>query len=622
MSSTGVKLSRISTVVASIVLSIIMISLVTLLFSQPEQGTASAKMMSDISQLDPLVASTPRDFILPGTQPNNLIHQIVPPDSCANCHAYYADVTGQPQESETWRAWSGSMMSQAGRDPVFFAALDIANADAASSGEFCLRCHIPRGWLDGRSEATDGSQMTAEDREGVQCAVCHRMVDPVYTDENPPRDIEILAGLNAPVSFIGSGSIVVDPLDHRRGPFDIVAELGGDFDPHKAWGAEDTLVSPYHQEASFCGTCHDINNPMFTWDEVSQEYQPNPLDQAGDPVGGFPIERTYSEWQLSAFNSEQGIFAPQFGGNKKYVSICQDCHMRDITGTGGAFFGGTYILRNDMPLHDLTGANTWVPQIIVNHPVFSATFNGDPERKNALMAGIDRARYMLQNAASLDVFHQDNKLSVTVFNQSGHKLPSGYVEGRRMWLQIEGFNAAGELIYTSGAYDEQTGILKGYHSDPVLKVYEAEQGLTESWAAQLGLPAGPSFHFVLNNQVVHDNRIPPKGYQFEAFEGAGAAPYTDGVADPDIYADGQSWDTTVYELPEDVAYGVVRLLYQTASKEYIEFLRDNNPYAGNNNGEILYDLWTKSGRSQPELMVERPFSANTQRQFLPSIQRP
>ena len=45
------------------------------------------------------------------------------------------------------------MMAQAGRDPVFYAALDIANADAAFSGDFCLRCHVPRGWLDGRHSA-------------------------------------------------------------------------------------------------------------------------------------------------------------------------------------------------------------------------------------------------------------------------------------------------------------------------------------------------------------------------------------------------------------------------------------------------------------------------------------
>ncbi|NCF65876.1 MAG: hypothetical protein GWP61_07875 [Chloroflexi bacterium] len=613
-------MKRKRTLILSVTSALILFGVVLSLISEPLSAPLAANNLGD-NELNPLVPSTPRDFLLPGTQPDNLIHNITSPQLCTACHAGYATRTGQPKETETWTAWAGSMMAQAGRDPLFYAALDVANGDAAHSGEFCLRCHMPSGWLEGRSSASDGSAMTAKDLEGVQCAVCHRMVDPVSSAGNPTRDSQILADLESPVSFIGSGSMVVDPEDYRRGPFDVVADQG--FDPHILWGAEATLVSPYHQESAFCGTCHDINNPMFTWDEAAQEYKPNPLNQPGDPANGFPIERTYSEWRESAFNSEEGVYAPQFGGNKQYVSTCQDCHMRDITGVGGVFIGGVdFVTRDDLPLHDLTGANTWVPQIIPLHPVFSATFKTSPARSEALKYGIERARLMLKNAAALDVYRQDNQLVVTVANRSGHKLPSGYVEGRRMWLQVEGYDAGGQLIYSSGKYDQATGELQGYHTDPTLKVYEAEQGLTDDWAFQIGLAPGPSFHFALNNQVVNDNRIPPRGYTFEAFNKAGAAPYTDGKPDPDRYPDGHSWDTTLYELPDGVARGVVRLLYQTASKEYIEFLRDNNPYAGNNNGKILYDLWQQSGRSQPELMAEYEFGLNTTRHHLPAIQRP
>ncbi len=613
-------MKRKRTLLLSAAAALLLFSVLLSLISQPLSVPVAANRLEDIA-LIPRVPSTPRDFILPGTQPDNLIHLITPPQQCVNCHAGYSIITGQPKETETWTAWAGSMMAQAGRDPLFYAALDVANGDAAHSGEFCLRCHLSRGWLEGRSSATDGSAMTPEDLEGVQCAVCHRMVDPVSSAENPARDSQILADLQAPVSFIGSGSMVIDPEDYRRGPFDIISDLGN-FDPHKEWGAESTLISPYHQESAFCGTCHDINNPMFTWDEATQEYKPNPLDQPGDADLGFPIERTFSEWRESAFNSKAGVYAPQFGGNKQYVSTCQDCHMRDITGVGGVFFGSNYVTRDNMPLHDLTGANTWVPQIIPLHPVFSATFKNNPARADALNYGVERARYMLKNAAALDVYRHDKQLVVTVANRSGHKLPSGYVEGRRMWLQVEGYDATGQMIYSSGKYDQDTGVLQGYQTDPALKVYEVEQGLTTNWATQIGLPPGPSFHFALNNQVVNDNRIPPLGYTFEAFDESGAAPYTDGQPDPNRYQDGQFWDTTFYDLPDGVVRGVVRLLYQTASKEYIEFLRDENPYAGNNNGAVLYDLWQRSSRSQPELMAEYEFGLMTARQFLPALQRP
>jgi hypothetical protein len=66
----------------------------------------------------------------------------------------------------------------------------------------------------------------------------------------------------------------------------------------------------------------------------------------------------------------------------------------------------------------------------------------------------------------------------------------------------------------------------------------------------------------------------------------------------------------------------VRLLFQVASKEYIEFLQANNPNGSGNNGDILFDLWEQSGRSEPETMAELAFSRSGGRQYLPSVQRP
>jgi hypothetical protein len=561
-----------------------------------------------------LVNTTRRDFFLPGTQPNQVVEEIIAPENCTFCHGDgYSSFTGQPADTETWNAWAGSMMAQAGRDPIFYAALDIANADAAFSGEFCLRCHIPRGWLDGRVQ--NGTLIydpleTPDDLEGIQCEVCHRLVDPVYDPENPPRDIDVLASITSPVTIIGNAAIVIDPLDHRRGPLNLTDTLG--FDVHEQIaGAQATLQSPYHTEAAFCGSCHNIDNPLLSWNEISQTYQLNALDEPGDLATAFPVERTYSEWLLSQYNTPGGVYAPQFGGNQDFVSTCQDCHMRNTTGVGGfAWVTTTVNLRDNYPLHDLTGANTWVPQIIPQHPAFSSTFTGTipaQQRAQALISGTLRARYMLQNAATLAVARVDDQIIVTITNQSGHKLPSGYVEGRRMWLQIEGYDNNGTLVYTSGAYNVATGELAGYGSDPTLKVYEALHGLTPDWAAQLGLDAGHSFHFMLNNVILSDNRIPPRGYDFDAFEAAGAAPYSNSQPDPTMYADEQYWDVVTYDLPNNVVTGTVRLLHQIASKDYIEFLRDNNPNGAGNNGDILYELWQTNEKSRPEIMVEVDF---------------
>jgi hypothetical protein len=293
--------------------------------------------------------------------------------------------------------------------------------------------------------------------------------------------------------------------------------------------------------------------------------------------------------------------------------------MRDVTGIGAAFFGSATNMpeRNDLPLHDLTGANNWVPQIIPQHPIFSATFNANPDRLAALNAGVDRATAMLQNAADLDISLMSTQLMVTVTNNSGHKLPTGYIEGRRMWLQVVAYNAEGTLLYSSGAYDEATGMLT---EDGDLQLYEAKHGISADLAAQLGLPAGESFHFMLNNEILNDNRIPPRGYTFAAFEDVGAAPYSNGSPDPSRYADGQYWDTVSYTLPAETKVVFVRLLHQVASQEYIAFLRDESPFLGNanSNGQILYDLWAENGRSQPTIMIEKAIGLET---YLPLIQK-
>jgi Xaa-Pro aminopeptidase len=54
-------------------------------------------------------------------------------------------------------------------------------------------------------------------------------------------------------------------------------------------------------------------------------------------------------------------------------------------------------------------------------------------------------------------------------------------------------------------------------------VYEIKQGLTPELAAALGKDPGESFHFVLNNTTVKDNRIPPRGFTNAAYADFGGA---------------------------------------------------------------------------------------------------
>jgi hypothetical protein len=168
-----------------------------------------------------------------------------------------------------------------------------------------------------------------------------------------------------------------------------------------------------------------------------------------------------------------------------------------------------------------------------------------------------------------------------------------------MWINLIGLSASGDTVFQSGVYDADSASL--LHHDQ-LKVYEAIQALTESTASQHGLRAGPSFHFFLNDTIVFDNRIPPRGFTNDGFRSRRAEPV--GVT----YADSQYWDVSRYTLPASTAKVIATLYYQTISKEYVEFLRDENLgnfYDWNEWGTKLYDAWKIRGKSQPVVMNSR-----------------
>ncbi|MCF8367855.1 MAG: hypothetical protein K9G76_02345 [Bacteroidales bacterium] len=533
--------------------------------------------------------TTLNDFFLPGSQPLES-GTFSDPDQCDNCHGGY-DLNVEPAF-----IWRGSMMANAQRDPLYLACLTIANQDAPDVGDLCIRCHTPKGWLEGRSTPTDGSSLLAGDREGVQCHTCHRMIAPSPAGVNPyPADPLYNSGPgNDPSTYAldqnylsaltnippthANGMYVNDDQDNRRGPL---------YDPQANHAV---VYSPFHTESAMCGTCHDVSNPVYSTVRDGTGnitgYALNAFDTPAPDFNTyemFPVERTYSEWLMSEYNTPGGVSGTYFGGNKAYVSTCQDCHMRDVTGK--ACNKNYAPVRDDLPLHDMTGGNTFIPALL-------ETIFPDEINSVAINAGITRARDMLQHAATLELMvdQMSAEVTVKVTNETGHKLPSGYPEGRRIWINLKAFNSLTSESYESGYYDPLTGILD-YSGT---KIYQVKPGLSPAIATALGLPSGPSFHFVLSDTVYADNRIPPRGFANANFQAIQSPPvgYT--------YADGQYWDETTYQLPFIPDSVEVSLLYQSTSKEYVEFLRDEN-YT-NTAGQLMFDLWDQNGKSPPEIM--------------------
>ncbi len=522
------------------------------------------------------VPTTLRDMELPGTQPHEGAMLDDPDASCGTCHGNYNAAV------EPWYNWRGSMMSQAARDPFFYACMAVAEQDAPSVGDLCIRCHSPGGWQEGRSVDTDGDLLNVKDRHGVQCDFCHRIVDHNYVPGvSPAEDEAVLAAVDQLPINHANGQFINDSSPLRRGPY---ADAGG---------AHAFVESPIHRSAEICGICHDVSSPVFV-QAAPGDYTPNTFDEEHpdmDLRNMFPIERTYSEWTQSEY-AATGVYAPQFAGNKPdgIVSTCQDCHMRDVAGKGSNESGAK--TRSDLGLHDFTGGNTFVLDIIESLY---------PDEVDAAQLADARARAvnMLQMAATLEVFPEDFGVTVRVTNETGHKLPSGYPEGRRIWLNVKAYDALGALVFESGAYDFGTADLI---EDAQIKVYEIHPGLSPALAGALGLPAGKSFHFVLNDTIYSDNRIPPRGFTNAGFESIQSPPVDH------VYEDGQYWDDTPYGLPEESDSVVVTLYYQTTSKEYIEFLRDEN--RTNSAGQVLYDAWVAQGKSPPEIMAQAGTAVN------------
>ena len=520
------------------------------------------------------VPTTMRDMDFPGSQPFEAGVYEDPDVNCATCHGNYSTTV------EPWYNWKGSMMAQAQRDPLFLACVAVAEQDAPSVGDLCLKCHTPAGWLEGRSVDTGGGLMNAKDRQGVQCSFCHRLVDPDYKPGvSPMEDIAILDSLDAIPLANANGQFVNDPAPSRRGPYaDAVA-------------SHSFLESPFHRAGEVCGTCHDVSNPVFAAGTSPGEYVPTPFDAPhpdGDLRNMFPIERTFSEWTRSQY-ATSGVYAPQFAGNLPggVVSTCQDCHMRDVTGAGCSEPGAPN--RTDLPLHDLTGGNHFIPDVL------PGMFPGEVDPA-MVAAGKQRAIAMIQLAASIALapgqIGARPTVTVTVTNETAHKLPSGYPEGRRIWLNIKAYDSGDNLVYESGAYDLATGVLS---HDADAKIYEIKPGLSTRLAPIVGLPAGPSFHFVLNDSVYNDNRIPPRGFTNAAFAAIQSPPVAY------AYADSQYWDETTYVLPTNARFVEATLNYQSTSKEYIEFLRDEN--VTNTAGLDLYNAWVAQGRCAPVVMA-------------------
>ena len=336
--------------------------------------------------------------------------------------------------------------------------------------EVCGSCHttiykqwrssmMSRSWddpiylalLKRASEATDGALDN-------YCTGCHTPIGlttgQIDTQEvRSPDKTTPLAGVDCESCHnisartgIDNGAYVLTPNAHGR--------------PTK-FGPRDDAISPYHDtvysslhvRSDFCGTCHNVTHP----------------------VTGVPIERTYDEWQESPYNlaSEE----------------CQDCHMAPFRGKA-AIMGPD---RDAVASHWFSGGNVTVLEHF-----------GEKE-------AAERSRTMLRSAGRIDILSTPDSVQpgqmvtvqVKVTNSgAGHKLPTGFPEGREVWIDFQVMDKNGKEIYRLGKIEDG-------HTESGTKNFKVHLGDKNGDEVELDV--------WLVDKILFDNRILPKGYQIKDF---------------------------------------------------------------------------------------------------------
>jgi hypothetical protein len=598
---------------------------------------------------DPVTVTSDPLVRMPGTQPGQVT--VEGPNRCLNCHAGYSAAV------EPGFNWKGSMMAQSARDFLFYACMTVAGQDSIwatgrpNAVDICERCHFPKGWLEGRSDPTNASAMTGADFDGVECDVCHRAFDPFfettyagtresndwtgYWDESnasstpstvAAHDTYLADATEATATILFDGDLFflsnvpwsAGYSENGSGQYFIAAGSDKRASFADADARHTMLYSRHHKSRYFCGTCHDVSNPVLA--NLGQSGTEPLTTETNSAYSYYHVERTFSEFMLSDYGQQggsagKGYFAggitTAHPGNA--IASCQDCHMHDVVGVGcnkqGAILrptGSVEHPHSGLPLHDLTGGNMFVSSVLASTVVGSPNYDatnasllgqgpatltldltaGEGVDPTALLAGVDRAEDNLERAATVENVAYDpatGQLSFRIQNNTGHKLISGFPEGRRMFVSI-GAYAGATLLYHVNPYDQTAGTLKGL--PPSYSPNSPALGPGEAYVDALVYEVHPesaltgedeTFHFALATGRYKDNRIPPKGFRIAEAGDRLSTPVWDGQLRPDYYTAAEyagGYDDVSLTMPAGADRVEVELLYQTTSREYVEFLRD------------------------------------------------
>jgi hypothetical protein len=391
--------------------------------------------------------------------------------------------------------WRASMMGNSARDPYWMAAvrrevMDHPQAQAAIEDE-CSICHMPMTTFPARASGgkgrifdyLPGGRSAGADAalaaDGVSCTVCHqlsatRLGDPATFTGKYVIDVNTGTGTGAGAGPRAFGSFAVDPGRTR------VMQSGSGFAPTE---------STHLQRAETCASCHTL----FT----------HAIGPDGADAGTLPEQTLFLEWQQSDFRA---------------TSSCQACHMPVVEGeTPIASVLGQP--RAGMSRHSFRGGNFFMLQMLNRYRDELGVRAPSREMTRAVERTV---AFLQQDTARVGVVNGARsgsrlEFDVTLENLTGHKFPTAY-PSRRAWLQVTVADAAGRVVFESGAfapdgrvmgndYDEDATRFEPHHTrieraDQV-QVYESVMADARG-SLTTGLLSGARY--------LKDNRLLPRGF--------------------------------------------------------------------------------------------------------------
>ena len=367
-------------------------------------------------------------------------------EACGRCH------------KDIYEQWKSSMHHFASFNNQFYrkAVEYMQSVVGPQPSKWCAGCHDHAVFFNGRFDRPIKNQVdTPEARAGLSCTSCHAIVhvdssmgNGSYTIQYPPLH-QLLRSKNKFIQDADYFMTYLDPEPHRQ-----------------------TFMKPFMRQdtAEFCSVCHKVH-----------------LDVPVNQYRWFRGFNEYDNWQASGVSGQgaRSFYYPPKSQN------CADCHMPMVASNDPGNING------QVHSHRFLGANTAVPYAnqdqtqlklverflksgLVSVDIFAAspvkdqgtamvrrtgegpqamtgfavgeeaeqTGNAVIREVGQVAAPIDHSGIHLQpgSTARIDVVVRTRKV--------GHFFPGGTVDAFDVWVELEGKDADGRVIFWSGEVED------------------------------------------------------------------------------------------------------------------------------------------------------------------------